>query len=141
MSIGISGVFHPSPNCRQVGKGGRMGNKASSRQGLDKDTMDFLVKNTKFTQDMIKVGALHLHCSSSSSSSSGSGVVHWLSAGLPFRPAHARQVHRHVQPGTITKHPVQFSTIQYRRSFSLSPAVGSSNPGNHFFLQKSSRFC
>jgi hypothetical protein len=45
-----------------------MGNKASARQGLDKNTMDFLVKNTNFTKDMIKVAHSFIAASA--------GVVH-----------------------------------------------------------------
>ena len=32
-----------------------MGAKVSSRQGLSKETLEFLVRNTNFSQDMIKV--------------------------------------------------------------------------------------
>ena len=32
-----------------------MGNKSSRKQGLSKDTMEFLIKNTSFTEEMIKV--------------------------------------------------------------------------------------
>ena len=35
---------------------GEMGNKGSrGRNGLSKETVDFLVKNTKFSREMIKV--------------------------------------------------------------------------------------
>ena len=36
-----------------------MGNK-SSKNGLSKETIDFLVKNTKFSKEMIKVLEYHL---------------------------------------------------------------------------------
>ena len=39
-----------------------MGNKGSSRSknGLNKETIDFLVKNTKFSREMIKVLRINL---------------------------------------------------------------------------------
>ena len=39
---------------------GEMGNKGSrGRNGLSKETVDFLVKNTKFSREMIKVAVSH----------------------------------------------------------------------------------
>ena len=71
-----------------------MGNKGSSRSknGLNKETIDFLVKNTKFSREMIKVfnlfQALKIF--------TDTGVVHRFQNRLPQWPAHTRQVHCNV---------------------------------------------